>query len=231
MTREEIENWIVQVGGIIDTGDNHFGGDPSFVGRSQLNLQIQQRPGEISSLIHHLLEKKNSGEKMDYYIEIGACSGGTTRVMNHFFNFKETLVIDDGGAENLHYIEKRGEHSRGRNLGTIPRVEIIGSSYDSRVVEIAQNISTIREYDILFIDGEHTYDAVKKDTLNYQYLLRVGGYIIYHDTAHMLEIKKCINDLIEEKGNLKFIADFAQKDPYTDIYPGGVGLTLVQKIA
>lgn len=231
MTREEIESWIVEVGGIIDTGDNHFGGDPSFVGKSQLNLQIQQRPMEISSLVYHLLEKKNIGEKLDYYVEIGACSGGTTRLMNHFFNFKETLVIDDGGAENSHYIEKRGEHSRGRNLGTIPRIEIIGSSYDERVIEIAKNISKIREYDILFIDGEHTYDAVKNDTLNYESMIRIGGYIIYHDTGHMSEIKKCIEEFLEMTDKFQLVSRFEFKDKYTEMYPTGIGLTLIQKIS
>lgn len=38
------------------------------------------------------------------------------------------------------------------------------------------------EYDLIFIDGDHTYEGCKQDTLLYvPWLLRSGGYFILHD--------------------------------------------------
>lgn len=38
--------------------------------------------------------------------------------------------------------------------------------------------------DFLYIDGDHSYDGVKKDYLNYHDLVRPGGLIAFHDIAH-----------------------------------------------
>ena len=59
-TKEEIENWINYVAGVFPTPDNHFGGIPNI--KSELDLNLQQRPNEIASCIYHLLELKLKGE-------------------------------------------------------------------------------------------------------------------------------------------------------------------------
>jgi predicted O-methyltransferase YrrM len=37
------------------------------------------------------------------------------------------------------------------------------------------------QYDLIFIDGDHSYDGVKKDFELYQELLSPRGYIVFHD--------------------------------------------------
>jgi len=39
------------------------------------------------------------------------------------------------------------------------------------------------EIGLLFIDGDHSYDGVRADLLNYVYRLRPRGYLILHDYA------------------------------------------------
>jgi predicted O-methyltransferase YrrM len=55
---------------------------------------------------------------------------------------------------------------------------------DSRApATLARVRSTLhgRPLDFLFIDGDHAYDAVKTDFLNYRPLVRSGGLIAFHD--------------------------------------------------
>ena len=224
--RDEIINWIVSVGGVIDTGDNHFGGDPNWIGRSELDLKIQQRPGELSTLIDTFIQKKAAGEKLEYYAEIGACSGGTTYALNHFLEFKETLVIDD----NSHEYSSRNNFQRQKNLQKFRVSEIIGDSKNPSIISEAHKISENIKFDILFIDGDHSYEGVKNDTINYESIVRPGGYIVYHDSAHMVCIKDWVNEVLIDKEKYKLVLNIAEKDPYTDFYSDGIGLTIIKKM-
>ena len=224
---QEIKDWIVYEGGVCPAAGNHFGGD--YNATAKLNLKIQQRPAELASCINFFLDKQKMGEKIEYYAEIGSCSGGTTYSMNKFLNFKELLIIDDGGYENSSYVSDRDDQLRGQNLNYIPRVEIIGSSLEERVIKHAWNISNIHPYDILFIDGDHSYEGVKNDTINYIPIVRVGGYIVFHDTHHVESIINWVNEIPKVFPNLVLVKDIAESDEYTEHFPNGIGLTIFQK--
>ena len=45
----------------------------------------------------------------------------------------------------------------------------------------AMELAAKRKYDVLVIDGDHSYAGVKTDFENYASLVRVGGYIIFDD--------------------------------------------------
>lgn len=228
MLFDEIYNWLIYTGGICPTSDNHFGG-PAGV-NSELNLMIQQRPSELASCIEFFIDKKHSGEKLDYYAEIGACAGGTTRSMYNFLKFKELLIIDDNGAENPSvYVEQRGDLNRANNLKDIPKIEIIGYSTEQHVINQAIEISKEHLYDILFIDGDHTYNGVKSDTINYLPIVRPGGYIVFHDTSCIRYIKAWLSEIPYSIPTIKKVAEFHHRDPYTDMFPFGIGLTVYQK--
>lgn len=44
-----------------------------------------------------------------------------------------------------------------------------------------QIVSECNEYDLIFIDGDHTYEGVKHDFEKYKPLLSKRGYIVFHD--------------------------------------------------
>jgi cephalosporin hydroxylase len=47
--------------------------------------------------------------------------------------------------------------------------------------------------DLLFIDGDHSYESVKKDYLLWDRFVKVGGYIVFHDVfleSNIIEDKK-----------------------------------------
>jgi hypothetical protein len=56
-----------------------------------------------------------------------------------------------------------------------------GSSYDDNTVNKVRQILGDRQFDLLFIDGDHNYEGVKKDFLKYRNLVREGGIIVFHD--------------------------------------------------
>lgn len=52
---------------------------------------------------------------------------------------------------------------------------------DTHTDEIYNKISSHGKFDLIFIDGDHTYDGVKKDFDMYKNLLSDRGYIAFHD--------------------------------------------------
>lgn len=53
---------------------------------------------------------------------------------------------------------------------------------NSQTTEMRQNVSSYCDsYDLIFIDGDHTYEGVRRDFLNYRGLLSERGVILFHD--------------------------------------------------
>ncbi len=59
---------------------------------------------------------------------------------------------------------------------------IVGDSTVSAVIDSIKSITS--EIDFLFIDGNHSYEAVKQDFFNYGSLVKSGGLIVLHDIVH-----------------------------------------------
>ncbi len=73
-----------------------------------------------------------------------------------------------------------------------------------------------KKIDFLFIDGDHTYDGVKKDFNLYKQLVKKGGIIALHDIANHPKESNCRVDKfwneIKEKYKYKeFIENKNQK--------------------
>jgi len=65
---------------------------------------------------------------------------------------------------------------------------IRGDSHDLRTLKMVKRILGDRKFDFLFIDGDHTYEGVKKDFEMYGQLVEEGGIIAFHDIVpHPIE--------------------------------------------
>jgi predicted O-methyltransferase YrrM len=73
----------------------------------------------------------------------------------------------------LYGIEPEPEHLQFKNFNLIK-----GRSQDNDVIVEAARSAP---YDFIFIDGDHTYEAVKRDFEIYEALVRQGGIIGFHD--------------------------------------------------
>jgi predicted O-methyltransferase YrrM len=58
-------------------------------------------------------------------------------------------------------------------------VEIMGDTHDPNFIESVKN--EVGLVDLLFIDGDHSYEGVKKDFYTYFPLLKQGGCVMFHD--------------------------------------------------
>lgn len=59
-----------------------------------------------------------------------------------------------------------------------------GNSHNADVLERVRGLLGDRRLDLLFIDGDHTYDGVRQDYEMYRSLVRSGGLIAFHDIVH-----------------------------------------------
>ena len=106
-------------------------------------------------------------------LEVGTWHGGT---LWHWLQFAGSVVaIDDEmrlAADWRQWAEEAG--------ATLHLLQ--GRSQDPAIVEQARELGP---YDFIFIDGDHTYEAVKADWANYRDMVWPGGVFCFHDTQHI----------------------------------------------
>lgn len=144
---------------------------------------------------HILLDIASSYKKKEKinYLEIGCYAGASACLMLQRPN-TSVISIDLGYpiSEKVVYqnIEKFNTHKNEYRY-------IRGNSNDQTILKEVTDFKV----DILFIDGDHSYSAVKNDFINYSSLVVSGGYIVfddYHDSQHSPEVHKAVNDIVSE---------------------------------
>jgi len=106
-------------------------------------------------------------------LEIGTSMGGTLYLLTKAADEAANLVSVD-----LHIADETLFSSFGRKRQHLHVVQ--GNSRDSKMIE-STNKRFPSGVDLLFLDGDHSYDGVKSDFLNYSPLVRDGGLIAFHD--------------------------------------------------
>lgn len=108
--------------------------------------------------------------------EIGAAGGGTA------FIFAQTSA-DDAEIVSIdlafHAERRRAVGGFARSGQRIHCVE--GDSHDGATLERVRGILNGRALDILYLDGDHSYEGVTRDFRMYAPLVRRGGLIAFHD--------------------------------------------------
>jgi predicted O-methyltransferase YrrM len=169
-----------------------------FGGRYNGGIYLQQSPYEFVQLIEFLSDKN-----IRNYLEIGAASGGTAYLMNRFLDLDNIYLIDD----NKHYRSK----FRKEILKDVKYKEFIGDSHSPEAIHWVVDSDLF--FDVVFVDGDHSYEGVKRDTLDYLHNLNSGGYLILHDIiTQRVGVKDWYWELKEKDYHLKHIIDFIDKD-------------------
>lgn len=130
------------------------------------------------------------------YLEIGTHSGGSACLMlkhpkktNVFGMDLETSTRHKAVEENVKKF-KRDDNSF---------EYFIGNSRDRSVIRKVRE--RVKSVDMLFIDGEHTMDAVIDDFVNYKDLVLPGGFIIfddYNDVGYNPVVKHAVDMIVNE---------------------------------
>lgn len=142
-------------------------------------------PTEVYSLFSAI------GTKFNNILEIGTATAGTHYIFKQFSN---TVISVDASLDKVvinslllnELNELHGSHF------------IWGNSYDDETVQaVKEKLNGL--IDFLFIDGEHTTEAVLKDHEKYCGLVKKGGWIAFDDYYARKEVRDGIDIIAKEK--------------------------------
>jgi predicted O-methyltransferase YrrM len=137
-----------------------------------------QKTGEIAGLMR-ILEADPPASAL----ELGTASGGTLFLLTRVAAPDALLISVDlrRGRFGGGYPSWRGGLYR-RFADDAQRVRLVrGNSHAARVRDRIRRLLEGRALDLLFVDGDHSYEGVKQDVADYAPLVRPGGIVALHD--------------------------------------------------
>ncbi len=137
--------------------------------RMYLQGGAMQHPEEIFPAIDYMRTGKPR-----CICEIGTAYAGTNLLLSHMLETVETIIAVDLYIMNGAYLRLLRRPTQQIHF-------INGSSYAPQTFERVKSALAGRKIDMLFIDGDHRYDGVKRDFELYTQLMRDGGLIMFHD--------------------------------------------------
>ena len=131
--------------------------------------QIREEITALLKIIHELKPRR--------VLEIGTARGGTLFLFSHVAAPDAVLIsVDLGGYPVLRmpFYKSFGKPTQKIYL-------LREDSHSFTTLEKVKKILAGDPLDFLFIDGDHTYEGVKRDFEMYSPLVRKGGVIAFHD--------------------------------------------------
>lgn len=140
-------------------------------------LQVRSEFQRFASIV--------AGLRPKFVLEIGTFFGGTLFVLSRLANDEATIISVDlpkgkfgGGYQSLRSPIYKRFPGKKQTLHLIR-----GNSHAPETQRKVQQILGENKLDLLFTDGDHSYNGVKQDFIGYMPLVRRGGMIAFHDIA------------------------------------------------
>jgi predicted O-methyltransferase YrrM len=170
-----------------------------------------QKPAEILWLLGLLAESRPQ-----VVLEIGTDRGGTLFLWTRVASPDALLVTVDirkmvgrlGRFSPFALVRKSFERERQR----IELVDDVDSQCDETVARIRRLLDG-RPVDFLFLDGDHRYEAVRRDFELYVPLVREGGIVALHDISP--------RTTRDTEGTAAFWADLKQREATEEMVDDG----------
>ena len=149
--------------------------------------------------LNFLLEVSGEGNEI---IEIGSATGQTTRrlalknkviAIDPFIPGKDGLIMSYYPKDFHHEFLK---NIKGKNVIFFNMTSMEAFKFWDKGIK--------RKIDGIFIDGEHTYNAVENDSKWIKYV-KNGGFIAFHDVVRGSEIRNFVEEYIVPKYKLEGI--------------------------
>ena len=129
-------------------------------------------------------------------VETGRFHGGSTFVLSCSNDKVPIWSIDIDPKDDDHLLSILASKNIGSNVELI-----IGDSQNVRYGQIKQ-------FDLLFIDGDHSYEGCMADLKNWFPLLSRGGHVIIHDSYYGQPVMDAVNDFTLAAPNQMIIPAF-----------------------
>lgn len=141
--------------------------------------EAQQHPQEIGWLLEMVRGAKS-------VLEIGSCFGHTLKALAGVSDPNARIASIDLGR-GLDWLE--GADTGAFLKAAITEIALSGRTAscflaDSKAQEAKQYAADQGPLDVLFIDGDHSYEGAKADWDGYRGFVRSGGIVAFHDIAH-----------------------------------------------
>ena len=111
------------------------------------------------------------------YLEIGTLKGGSFVLTGHVLNVVQAVGVDYGS-----YRLQKEYDSIQSAQALSPEFQwdiVLGDSHDFKVY--SRVVQLCGKFDLIFIDGDHSYKGVKQDFETYGKLIAPNGLIAFHD--------------------------------------------------
>jgi predicted O-methyltransferase YrrM len=186
-------------------------------------IGITQKVDEIRALFERL-----RGEPPRRVLEIGLDRGGTLFLWTRAAAPDAQLVAVDTcplgplGSYSPFAISRRGLARHGQRLDLVMPAD----SHDLRTRRRIEDLFGGEPIDFLFIDGDHTYEGVRRDFELYAPLVREGGLIALHDISPNVSVGWT-------EGTARYWQELASDYPHEELLAGdapGFGIGIIRRI-
>jgi predicted O-methyltransferase YrrM len=142
------------------------------------------RPSQVRSEIDGLAKIVEELHPQNI-LEIGTSRGGTLFVFSRLATKDACIVsLDLPGGESGGAYPRWKEPFYKKFASKNQHITLLrGDSHSPEALKKVTDVFVDRKIDFLFIDGDHSYEGVKKDFEMYSLLVRKGGVIAFHDIA------------------------------------------------
>jgi len=199
--------------------------DPIDFAFSFQSFGVSIKPMQIKSEISKLC---NVLERPKVILEIGTANGGTLFLFSRFADPNAIMISID--LRNSKYRKKlyyafEGDRQRMYLLrGDSHSMQILRDV--NGILQSCENPIAEMQIDFLFIDGDHSYEGVKKDFEMYSPMVRQGGIIALHDIVRLpsknseKQVAEFWNEMQERFIVNEFVEDYLQE---------GFGIGVIRK--
>ena len=177
------------------------------------SIKVAQVKYEIIKLLEILKDLKPK-----VILEIGTAGGGTLYLSTRVIDPKATIISVDlpGGKFGGGYSEWKIPIYKSFTKEEQKIKLLRADSHNPQTLNLVKTTLADKKVDFLFIDGDHTYDGVKRDFNMYSNLVKRGGIVAFHDIAETptgagCEVHRFWNEIKNEYEYLEIIEDIKQK--------------------
>ena len=158
-------------------------------------------------------------------LEIGVREGGTNFMFANALESNRHVLGVDVRLQNLHLLREF------RPPWIAKQEYVCGDSHRPSTVSRVQRRLGSAKLDLLFIDGDHSYEGAAADFKAYRRLVRVGGIIAFHDIC-MDHFKRYGEETTNYSGDVYRLWEqirgrYAVREFYEDEKQDGAGIGVI----
>jgi predicted O-methyltransferase YrrM len=190
--------------------------------REAVARNAAQKATELAPLIALLRRRR-----LRAVLEIGTERGGTFHVWTRLAEPGAQLISVDWPEAAVQELAGEDElRAMGRERQQIDVVR--GDSHTDATRARIERALAGRRLDVLFVDGDHSYEGVRRDFELYSPLVRGGGLVVFHDVLrHRPEAGSEVDRFWQEIRRGYRSREFVDRESETGFGPwGGIGVLL-----